>query len=178
MHPTASDSILIQRAQAGDDAAFAQIYERYAPAIYRYLFVRVQDAALAEDLRAEVFARMVEGLPRYQDRGWPISAWLYRIAHDRSVDTLRARSRRQQVSLEHWGGVCEGPEQSVGVQLDYEELRRSLDTLTTEQRQVIQMRFLAEMSIQEVAQQLGRTEGSVKALQRRGLQTLQRHLQA
>lgn len=178
MHSTVPDSILVQRAQAGDDTAFAQIYERYAPAIYRYIYMRVQDAAQAEDLQAEVFARMVEGLARYQDRGWPISAWLYRIAHDRSVDALRAQSRRQQVSLERWGGMCEGPEQSVGVQLDYEELRRSLDTLTIEQRRVIQMRFLAEMSIQEVAHQLGRTEGSVKALQRRGLQTLQRHFQA
>ena len=178
MPSTLADSILVQRAQAGDDAAFTQIYERYAPAIYRYLYVRVQDETLAEDLRAEVFARMFEGLPRYQDRGWPISAWLYRIAHDRSVDTLRALYRRQQVSLETWGGMCEGPEQSVGVQLDYEELHRSLHTLTTDQRQVIQLRFLAEMSIQEVAQRLGRTEGSVKALQRRGLQTLERRLRA
>ena len=88
MLATLPDSMLVQRAQAGDDAAFAQLYERYAPAIYRYIYV------------------------------WPISAWLYRIAHDRSVDTLRAQSRRQYVSLEHWSGMCEGPEQSVGVQLD------------------------------------------------------------
>ena len=176
MLSTLSDAILMQRAQAGDEAAFAQLYERYALAIYRYLYVRVQDATLAEDLRAEVFARMVEGLSRYQDRGWPISAWLYRIAHDRSVDTLRGQARRQQISLEKWGGMCEGPEQSVGVQLEYEELHRSLHTLTTDQRQVIQLRFLAELSIQEVAQRLGRTEGSVKALPRRGLQTLERRL--
>jgi RNA polymerase sigma-70 factor, ECF subfamily len=176
MLSTSQDAILVQRAQAGDDAAFTQLYERYAPPIYRYLYARVQDATLAEDLRAEVFARMVEGLPRYQDRGWPISAWLYRIAHDRSVDTMRAQHRRQYVSLEMWGGTCEGPEQSVGIKLDSEELHRSLDTLTTDQRQVIQLRFLADMSIQEVAQRLGRTEGSVKALQRRGLQTLNRQL--
>lgn len=155
-----------------------QLYERYAPAIYRYLYVRVQDAALAEDLRAEVFMRMVEGLSRYQDRGWPISAWLYRIAHDRSVDTIRAQRRRQYVSLGTWAGVCEGPEQNVGLQLDYEELHRSLDTLTADQRQVIQLRFLADMSIQEVAQRLGRTEGAVKALQHRGLQALSRQLRA
>ena len=176
MPSTPQDLILVQRAQAGDDAAFTQLYEQYAPAIYRYLYMRVQDASLAEDLRAEVFARMFEGLPRYQDRGWPISAWLYRIAHDRSVDTLRAQSRRQQVSLEKCGGTCEGPEQRVGLQLDCEELHRNLYALTTDQRRVIQLRFLAEMSIQEVAQQLGRTEGAVKALQRRGLQTLERRL--
>jgi RNA polymerase sigma-70 factor (ECF subfamily) len=178
MSPTLQDAILVQRAQAGDDAAFTQIYERYAPAIYRYIYGHVQDATVAEDLHAEVFARMFEGLPRYQERGWPISAWLYRIAHDRSIDTLRAQYRRQHISLEKWGGMCEGPEQSVGLQLDCEELHRSLDTLTTDQRQVIQLRFLAEMSIQEVAQRLGRTEGAVKALQHRGLQTLSRQLRA
>jgi RNA polymerase sigma-70 factor (ECF subfamily) len=74
--------------------------------------------------------------------------------------------------------MCEGPEQSVGLQLDCEELHRSLDTLTTDQHRVIQLRFLADMSIQEVAQRLGRTEGAVKALQHRGLQTLSRQLRA
>jgi RNA polymerase sigma-70 factor, ECF subfamily len=173
---TFDDATLVQRAQAGDDAAFARIYERYAPAIYRYIYRRVEDEELAKDLQADVFTRMFEGLPRYTDRGWPISAWLYRIAHDRSVDSIRARSRRRQISLEDWGGTCEGPEQSVGQQLDYEELHRSLYSLTAEQRQVIQMRFLAGLSIQEVAQQLGRSEGAIKALQHRGIQTLGRQL--
>jgi len=125
-----------------------------------------------------VFLRMLEGIHRYEDRGWPISAWLYRIARDRTIDVMRRRRNRQQVPLDVWNGSCEGPENSVGIQLEYEELARTLNDLTDEQRQVIQLRFLAEMSIQEVAQKLGRTEGSVKALQHRGLQSLARRLQA
>src|SRR3712207_9112863 len=66
-----------------------------------------------------------EGLHRYEDRGWPISAWLYRIARDRTIDIMRRRRNRQQVPLEAWGGSCEGPENSVGAQLEYEELNRS-----------------------------------------------------
>ncbi len=177
MSHNVSDAELVVRAKAGDHGAFTQIYERYAPAIYRYIYFRIGEAELAEDLQAEVFLRMLEGIHRYEDRGWPISAWLYRIARDRTIDVIRRRRNRQQVPLESWGGSCDGPENSVGAQLEYEELARTLDDLTDEQRQVIQMRFLAEMSIQEVAQKLGRTEGSVKALQHRGLQSLARRLQ-
>jgi RNA polymerase sigma-70 factor, ECF subfamily len=172
-----SDSDLVVRAKAGDHGAFTQIYERYAAAIYRYIYFRVGEAELAEDLQAEVFLRMLEGIHRYEDRGWPISAWLYRIAHDRTVDTMRRRKKRQHVPLETWGGSCDGPESTVGIQLDYEELNRTLYDLTEDQRQVIILRFMSDMSIQEVATTLGRTEGSVKALQHRGLQSLARRLQ-
>jgi len=177
MSPQLSDSELVIRAKAGDESAFTQIYERYAPAIYRYIYFRLGEPELAEDLQAEVFLRMLEGIHRYEDRGWPISAWLYRIARDRTIDTMRRRRIRQHVSLEAWGGSCDGPEISVGAQLEFEELSRTLDDLTDEQRQVIQLRFMADLSIQEVAKKMGRTEGSVKALQHRGLQSLQRRLQ-
>ncbi len=176
MPSTNNDSELVVRAKAGDHSAFTQIYERYAPAIYRYIYFRVGEAELAEDLQAEVFLRMLEGIHRYEDRGWPISAWLYRIAHDRTVDTMRRRRNRKHVPLEAWGGSCDGPESTVSVQLDYEELNRTLEGLTEDQRQVIMLRFMADMSVQEVARVLGRTEGAVKALQHRGLQSLARRL--
>lgn len=173
-----SDAELVRRAKAGDQTAFSQLYERYAPAVYRYILFRVREIELAEDLQAEVFLRMLESIDRYEDRGWPVSAWLYRIAHDRTVDTMRWRSKRQLVSLENWDGWYDGPEYTVGALLEYEELRQTLDTLTDDQRQVIQLRFMAELSIQEVATQTGRTEGAVKSLQYRGIQSLARLLQA
>lgn len=173
-----NDSELVVRAKAGDHSAFTLIYERYAAPIYRYIYFRVGEAELAEDLQAEVFLRMLEGIHRYEERGWPISAWLYRIAHDRTVDTMRRRRHRRQVSLDVWGGCCDGPEKTVSMQLDYEELNRTLNDLTDDQRQVILLRFMADMSVQEVAKMLGRTEGSVKALQHRGLQSLARRLGA
>ena len=176
MSPNVPDSELVVRAKAGDEAAFTQIYERYAMAIYRYVYFRLGEPELAEDIQAEVFLRMLEGIHRYEDRGWPISAWLYRIARDRTIDMMRRRRKRPQMPLESWGGSCDGPEHSVGEQLEYEELTRTLQDLTDDQRRVIQMRFMANMSIQEVAQQLGRTEGSVKALQHRGLQSLARRM--
>ncbi len=172
-----SDSELINRAKSADPIALSTIYERYSPAIYRYIFYRVGDAELAEDLRAEVFLRMLEGMDRYEDRGWPISAWLYRIARDRTIDTLRRRHKRLHLSLEEWSDTCDGPDSAIDVQLDYEELHQTIDQLSENQRQVILLRFMAELSVQEVARRLGRTEGAVKALQHRGLQNLARLLQ-
>jgi RNA polymerase sigma-70 factor, ECF subfamily len=176
MPATITESELINRAKSGDHGAVTQIYERYSAAIYRYIYFRVGEAELAEDLQAEVFLRMLEGIHRYEERGWSISAWLYRIAHDRMVDTLRRRRTRKHVPLDTWGGCCDGPENAVSAQLDYEEVNRTLNDLTTDQRQVIQLRFMADMSVQEVARTLGRTEGAVKALQHRGLQSLARRL--
>ena len=176
MMPHVDDTDLVTRAKRGDQAAFTQIYERYANAIYRYIYFRVGEADLAEDLQADVFLRMFEGLERYEDRGWPISAWLYRIAHDRTVDTLRRRKVRRHVPYERWDGSYDGPEDKISAQLEHEELVDSLNDLTTEQRQVILMRFMNDMSIQEVAKELGRSEGSVKALQHRGLQSLARRM--
>ena len=177
MAPHASETELIQRAKAGEQEAWTQIYEHYAPAIYRYIYFRVGDAHLAEDIQADVFVRMIEGMHRYEDRGWPLSAWLYRIAHDRTIDSLRRSRHRQHVPLENWNDSCDGPEYSVGARLAHEELRGMLNELTDDQRMVIQLRFLAELPIQDVARQLGRTEGSVKALQHRGLHALARRLQ-
>jgi RNA polymerase sigma-70 factor (ECF subfamily) len=173
-----NDSELVVRAKAGDQDALTAIYERYSAAIYRYIYFRVGEVELAEDLQAEVFLRMLEGIHRYEDRGWPISAWLYRIAHDRTIDTIRRRRSRQQVPLEAWNGTCEGPDVSIEVRFDHEELKRMLEELTDEQRQVIHLRFMADMSVQEVARTLGRTEGSVKALQHRGIQSLARRYSA
>ena len=173
-----NDSELVVRAKAGDQGALTAIYERYSAAIYRYIYFRVGEVELAEDLQAEVFLRMLQGIHRYEDRGWPISAWLYRIAHDRTIDTIRRRRSRQHVPLEIWNGTCEGPDGAVEVRLDHEELKCMLEELTDDQRQVILLRFMADMSVQEVARTLGRTEGSVKALQHRGIQSLARRYSA
>lgn len=177
MAPHIAEVDLIRRAKAGEQEAWDQLYLHYAPGIYRYIYFRVGDVQLAEDIQADVFVRMVEGLHRYEDRGWPLSAWLYRIAHDRTIDSLRRSRYRQHVPLEAWNDTYDGPEQNIARRITYEELRKVLNELTADQRQVIKLRFLADLPIQVVAQQLGRTEGSVKALQHRGLQNLARRLQ-
>jgi RNA polymerase sigma-70 factor (ECF subfamily) len=171
-----NDAALARRAQSGDSAAFAEIYERYAPKIYRYIYFRIGDVEAAEDACADVFLAMVEDIHRYEDRGWPISAWLFRMAHDRTIDLLRKRRTRQHVPLEVWSGCSEGIERNIEERLQYEEVARTFNQLTAEQRAVIQLRFVEQRSVAEVAERLGRTEGAIKALQHRGVQALARHL--
>jgi RNA polymerase sigma-70 factor, ECF subfamily len=154
----------------------AAIYERYAPGLFRYLYFRVGDEEQARDILSEVFLRMIESHERYEERGWPISAWLYRIAHDRAVDCIRRRSRRRHLSLESYDAPVAGPESLLDRHEAAAMVQRSMATLCTTQRQVIHMRYFDDLSVQEVAQQLGRSEGAVKAIQHRGMRAMEHHL--
>jgi RNA polymerase sigma-70 factor, ECF subfamily len=168
---------LTTRARAADPQALAQIYERYAPAIYRYIYFRIGEHAQAEDLCADVFVAMLEDVGRFEDRGKPISAWLYRIAHARTVDVVRRRQRHPQTPLDTWHGVDDGPEATVAELLLRQDLHHALHDLTPDQRQVLVLRFVHSLSILEVAQQIGRSAHAVKSLQHRALAKLSRRLQ-
>ena len=91
----AEEKRLLQAAQRGDAEAFAALYRDNVQTIYRYIYYRVNDRQLAEDLTSDVFMRAMKGLTRYSDQGKPFIAWLYRIAHDRVIDHRRKQNRRQ-----------------------------------------------------------------------------------
>jgi RNA polymerase sigma-70 factor, ECF subfamily len=169
---------LIQRAQSSDPQALSAIYERYSSGIYRYIYYRVGDVEQARDLHADVFLRMCESIGRYEDRGWSIAAWLYRIAHDRTIDTLRRRERHTPQPLEEWSELVDGPEDGAELSGERAALRRAMDQLCEPQRRVLLLRFTYDLSLQETARQMGRSLGSVKALQHRALQALGRLVRA
>lgn len=161
-----------EQARPAESQTLAAIYERYAPGIYRYIYFRVGDEEQAHDMVSEVFLRMLEGYERYEERGWPISAWLYRIAHDRAVDSLRRRHRRRHIPLESYTARVDGPEALIDSHEASALVRKSMDALCATQRKVIHMRYIDDLSVQEVAQQLGRSEGAVKAIQHRGMRAM------
>jgi RNA polymerase sigma-70 factor, ECF subfamily len=97
---------LIRQAQQGDRQAFAELYERYQPAIYNYLFYRIDDPDCAEELTCEVFARMVQNIRRYQDQGQPFLSWLYVIARNLRFDYYRENGKTQRLSwMKLWLGM-------------------------------------------------------------------------
>lgn len=171
---------LVERAQAGDAGAFGELYERLAPKVYSYLYYHLNGhTPLAEDLTEEVFVKVLEKLGRYQNRGLPFSAWLFRIAHNHLIDYLRAQPKLGLGSIEECRGVPERrAEQSLELTLTHAELARALGHLTEDQRRVVVLRFLQGMSTAETARVLGKTEDAVKKLQARGLQMLRKSLEA
>jgi len=172
------EEALIRQAQACDPVALSTIYERYYTSVYNYIYYRVGQTPLAEDLTADVFVKMLEALPRYTPRGKPFIAWLYRIAHNRVVDHLRQQPRQSEVSMEDAGG--ELPPETIDPaavaedRLEQESLRQAINQLTEDQRQVILLRFIADLDNATIAAAMHKTEGSIKALQRRGLLSLRR----
>jgi RNA polymerase sigma-70 factor (ECF subfamily) len=167
------DQVLIEQAQQGDDAAVAALYRRYVRAITRYVAYRVSDDALVEDLTAEVFLRMVEGLPGYQVTGVPFEAWLYRIAAARVADYYRARQRHPEEALTetmHSGHTPAEIRLQESEELD--ELRAALAQLSEEHQTILILRFVERKSHDEVAAIMGKSARAVATAQHRALQRL------
>lgn len=173
--PDSSDADLVKRAQGGDVDAIGELYDRHHADIFRYVWSRVHDNRSAEDLTGEVFTRMVINLPRYRLRGLPFRAWLYRIARNLVVDHYRKEGGHDQVPLYHAEGMSgEGdrPDSMAEHHLTLERVQRALTSLDPSQREVVILRFLAGLSLREVAQTLDKTVAAVKSLQHRGLTAL------
>lgn len=167
---------LIAHAQAGDGGAFGELYEHFAPEIFRFLLGRLRgDRAAAEDLTEDVFMNVLQRLGSYHCGGAPFSAWLYRIARNRLIDHIRVQPRQIVSPLET---VAEIPEAKAEHALDrvgdQHELAYALGRLTREQRQVIALRFLDGFTTAQTAEVLGKTEDAVKKLQARGLVQMRR----
>jgi RNA polymerase sigma-70 factor (ECF subfamily) len=175
----ANESNLIEKAKAYDVEALSELYRRYANVVFRYVYYRVGDQDIAEDVVGDVFVRALEGLPSYRDTGRPFEAWLYRIAHARVVDHYRRSGRRPVMPLDERLSTDEetDPHQLIAAQDDVRRAWEAVNHLTEDQQQVISLRFIAGCSTHEVARLLGKTEGAVKSLQHRALASLRRLLE-
>ena len=168
----AGERELIEAAQR-DRSRFAELYENNFERVYAYIARRVRDRDEAQDLTADVFHSALANLAKFEWRGSPFSAWLYRIAANAIIDRSKSSSRRamSEVEVEDLPGSAE-----TGAELDEVEHRARLfklvERLPIDQSRVIVMRFAEQKSIREIATALRRTEGSIKQLQFRGLQNL------
>lgn len=170
---------VVARAQKGDADAVGLLYDQHQEAVFRYLWARLGERQTAEDLTGEVFLRMLGALPNYQVTAIPFRAWLYRIARNLLVDHYRRTGARPSLPLEVAEAVrAPDPDPLVRVvqQLSVEKLHRALARLDDAQRDVVTLRFLSGLSLQETAATLEKTEAAVKALQHRGLAALRQAL--
>jgi RNA polymerase sigma-70 factor (ECF subfamily) len=164
---------LIERAQQGDDEAVAGLYRRYVRSITRYVAYRISDEAAVEDLTAEVFLRMVEGLPNYRVTGVPFEAWLYRIAAARIADFYRDRQRHVEETLSEVLGDGHTPlELGLLEREELEELRSALCQLSEEHQTILILRFVERKSHEDVARILDKSVRAIATAQHRALKKL------
>jgi RNA polymerase sigma-70 factor (ECF subfamily) len=163
------DELLLIEAARKDPARFGEIYERYFDRVYAYIARRVGNRDAAQDLTADVFHRALANIGKYESRGVPFGAWLFRIAANAIADKWKHAAKES--------GNPSAEEIDAGT-LDLEtiehraQLIAAVRKLTAEQRRVIQLRFAEEKSIRDIAQEMRKTEGAVKLLQFRAIQNL------
>jgi RNA polymerase sigma-70 factor (ECF subfamily) len=162
----------VRRAQAGDFEAFAYLYVRYADDIYSYVCSIVHDSHEAEDLTQQVFAKLIRGIGKYEEREVPFAAWVVRVARNLAVDHLR---RQRSVPVEEVRAASDG-----GRDLDNRhranDLREALEDLPRDQCEVLVLRHVAGLSPREIATRTGRSEGSIHGLHHRGRKALKLEL--
>jgi|SRR5438128_4493560 len=159
------ERLLIEAAQS-DPTRFGELYEENFARVYAFIARRVRDRQEAQDLTSQVFERALANLNRFEWRGTPFAAWLYRMASNAIADHYHAKSRELQWQQpEITNDEIEGAERRA-------ILSRCIDRLPQEQKRVVIMRFFEERSIREVAEKIGKSEGAIKQLQWRALQKL------
>ena len=169
------ERLLILEAQR-DRTAFSKLYERYVDQIYAYVYTLTQNREQAEDVTAATFAKAVEELPKFEWRGVPFSAWLYRVAANQ---VSRERRRPGWIELgPHHISDEPSPEEAAEEHSRAEAVRLAVSELPRDQRQVVVLRFTAGLKNKEIAEIMDRSEGAIKLLTFRALTTLRKRLGA
>jgi len=168
---------LVAAAKDGDPEAFGALFDRYYGPVHRYVAARVGRPSDAEDLAQLVWVKVVEALPRYEQRGVPFGGWLFRLARNVVIDHVR--TRRDHVTLDlalETSAADDGPDELAALRQELDSVAHALRRLTPEQREAIELRFFAGLSAREAAEAMGRQEGTVRGLQFRAIAALRREL--
>lgn len=157
-----------------DRAAFGALYRRYLDRVYGYCFYLLGDHHDAEDVTERTFMAALAAIDRYRDEGASFRSWLFRIAHNQLANALRSRRRRRTSSLDAIPepAADADPAGFVGLAEESRRLRRALEALPEDRRQVVVLRFVDGLSAREIGAVLGRSEGAVRVLQHRALRQL------
>jgi RNA polymerase sigma-70 factor (ECF subfamily) len=154
------DDSTVQKAVTGDGSALAQIYDAYARDIYRYIFSKVGSSPDAEDLTAQTFMAVLESLPRYRHCG-QFSAWIFKIARNKVMDHFR-RSKRDPLKIPLDIAYSDGTLERIIKSQAYEQLTFLMQTLADDERELIRLRYVVQLSFVEIAELMGRKEDAVR----------------
>jgi RNA polymerase sigma-70 factor (ECF subfamily) len=170
---------LVRKVKSKEPEAFGTLYDEYVDQIFRYIYYKVGNFAEAQDLTGQSFLKAFEHIDSYEVRDVAFSSWLYRIAHNLVVDYFRRESKRESIPIEDHPPVPSNrgnPVETVLADLDSEKLYTALGKLTNNQREVIILKFIDNLTNSQVAEIMGISVGAVKSTQKRGLLALNRIL--
>ena len=170
---------LVERAQRGNREALEELYLLHFDRIYSYLHMSVGNRHDAEDLTTQTFLKMLESIKRFRWQSAPFSAWLFRIAHNLAMDHFRAHRRWQpEEDVPEPPGSAEPSAEMMAMHsIGRASMMEMIETLSSEQQQVLTLKFVFNFANAEVATILGKTEGAIKSLQHRALVSLQKKIQ-
>ena len=170
-----AESELVSMATAGDSDAFGALYAKYIDQIYNYIYYRTSNGKDAEDLCSRVFIRALNHIERYEDRGYPFSAWLYRIAHNLVINWYRDQEKAEVISLSEQyppPRMAGSIEDRIEREDEKDALLRVISNLPEDRKELLILKHVEGLTNSEIGQIMDRTEGAVKALYHRTLESL------
>jgi len=169
------DQAILERAKHFEAVALEEIFDTYSPGIYRYAYRLLGDEELARECMSETFSRFLDALKRDSGPDNYLQAYLYRIAHNWVTDYYRSKTPPNlSLEVEMRIDQSDEPQEIVAQRSASEQLRNALSLLTTDQRQVIVLKYLEDWEIEAIARTLNKPVGAVKALQHRAIESLRR----
>jgi len=166
---------LVRLAQDGDGEAFGKLYDRYVDMVYRFIYYRVNDRALAEDFTSETFLRALRRISTITYQGRDVGAWFVTIARNIVLDHVKSARHRLEITT---ADTLEGndrapsPEAAVLESIASKHLMDAVRRLGDEQRECVMLRFIQGFSVSETATVMGKNDGAIKALQHRAVRKL------
>jgi len=157
-----SDIEYITQFKSGEAQAFGKLYDRYAERIYRFVYYKIFNKEVTEDIVSDVFYKALEKIGSYNPEKGPFSAWLYQIARNTIIDKYRTRKEVDNIEDYFDLGELDRTEEKIDAQELLKKVSHHLATLTPRQREIVTLRVWEELSYREIALIVGSTENAVK----------------
>lgn len=167
---------LIIDAIRGEASAFGLLYDKYQPQIYRFIYLKVGQREEAEDLTHQVFLSAWRNIEKYRFKGFPFSSWLYQIARNEVIDHYRTKKQTTDLESIAEPETTDPTERNLDLNFQMEKVRQAIARLSQEHQDILIMRFIEELSPEEVSEILGKPAATVRVLQHRALKKLKEFL--
>ncbi len=167
--------ILISKIKGGDRESFGKLYDLFLDRVYRFIYYRVNRREDAEDLTEQIFVKVFEGLPEYQDAGLPFEAWLFRVARNHLIDFYRTHKSHAplDVAIETANDSASLLDQ-LDIKLTMENVRESLKKLPDSYREIIILKFIDDRDNEEISKILDKPVAHIRVLQNRAIKALKK----